>query len=419
MKINIKQLDEEIQKVVLENGLTVYIHKNSKFKNFYANYTLKYGSNDLSYAINNIEHKDPEGIAHFLEHLMFAKEDGDFFDDFTKLGSDANAYTSFEQTSYLFSSSDQFKENLKILIEMVQTSYLTKEKVDKELGIIIEEIEMYLHKPNYVMTFNLLRNLIDQTNYRNDIAGSIESIKQINSEQLNRIFSLFYHPTNATLFISGPIENEIVEFLESIQIIKTDQVKHKVEKKIERLNDSSIKEVNLEIDGIENNKIQVAYKFNLPKDISEELEMEVAIDLFSEYVKSKINEQFNDLIVEGEINNSLKSDYLIGQDINISYFTMTAEKCLILDDYIESCFKDIDLNDIELLKRKKIGREIKVFENSRDVVEFGLDIVTRNIDIDQYYDVLMNLSASNIKDILLDLQNKKIKVFQKTSGKMV
>ena len=160
----------------------------------------------------------PDGIAHFLEHKMFEKEDGDVFQQFSKQGASANAFTSFTRTAYLFSSTSDTEKNLKTLLDMVQEPYFTEKTVEKEKGIIGQEITMYDDNPDWRLYFGVIENMYHHHPVKIDIAGTIESISHITAELLYECYNTFYHPSNMLIFITGPVNpEEIMEFIRADQ----------------------------------------------------------------------------------------------------------------------------------------------------------------------------------------------------------
>ena len=186
------------------SGLKILIMPKAGYTSTYAIFATKYGSIDTM-----IEAKDgsfreiPEGTAHFLEHKLFESEDLDAFERFAKTGASANAYTSFDRTGYLFSCSANFKENLEILLDFVQNPYFTQATVEKEQGIIGQEIDMYKDIPDWEVMFNCLRNMYHNLPVRIDIAGTQESIAQITADMLYDCYNNFYNLNNMVLAIAG------------------------------------------------------------------------------------------------------------------------------------------------------------------------------------------------------------------------
>ncbi|MGM0198266.1 EF-P 5-aminopentanol modification-associated protein YfmH [Enterococcus sp. DIV1314a] len=212
-----EQINETLYEEVLANGLKVYILPKKDFHKTYGLFSTNYGSIDNVFGYKGESLKTvPDGIAHFLEHKLFEKEDGDIFQKFGEQGASANAFTSFTRTSYLFSATDQVKENLLTLLDFVQEPYFTPETVEKEKGIIGQEIQMYQDDPVWRQFFGILNNLYPKHPIHIDIAGTVESIDQITADDLYTCYETFYHPSNMTLFIVGDVNPE--EVLEWIQV---------------------------------------------------------------------------------------------------------------------------------------------------------------------------------------------------------
>src|SRR3954453_11844038 len=207
-KIEFNQIQEEIYHEKLENGLEVFILPKKGFNKTYATFTTKYGSIDNHFMpLEKSEFlKVPDGIAHFLEHKLFEKEDGDVFQQFSKQGASANAFTSFTRTAYLFSSTSNVELNLDTLMDFVQEPYFSEKTVEKEKGIIGQEITMYDDNPDWRLYFGLIQNLYQNHPVKIDIAGTIESISHINKDLLYECYNTFYHPSNMLLFIVGPVD---------------------------------------------------------------------------------------------------------------------------------------------------------------------------------------------------------------------
>lgn len=201
-------LGETLYSETLSNGLRVYLLPKTGFHKSYAVMTTDYGSVDQSFVpLNGTQPvTQPAGIAHFLEHKMFEKADHDAFDTFAHFGGSSNAFTSFTHTSYLFSATHHLKENLETLLDFVQDPYFTEQTVNKEKGIIGQEIQMYEDDPNSRAYFGTIANLYPDQPLADDIAGSIESISQIKPDDLYLAHQTFYHPSNMSLFVVGRLE---------------------------------------------------------------------------------------------------------------------------------------------------------------------------------------------------------------------
>lgn len=201
--------DESYVKAKLPCGLTVYIMEKPQYSSSYAIFGTKYGSIDTRFSKDGGEEIDvPPGIAHYLEHKLFESEDGDAFTKYAKTGASANAFTSFDRTCYLFSCSDRFYENLDILLNFVQSPYFTEETVKKEQGIIGQEIRMYDDSPSWRVMFNLLESMYHCHPVRIDIAGTVESIAEINADLLYKCYETFYNPANMFICIAGNVNTD-------------------------------------------------------------------------------------------------------------------------------------------------------------------------------------------------------------------
>ena len=218
-EIELKGLNEKIYYGTCDNGLPVYMWVNDKVNSVYMTLSVKYGSIDTEFKVKNKTYKVPNGIAHFLEHVKFNEKGGktanDFFD---KLGSDINAFTTFEYTNYQVYSTSHFKDNLDHLLDYVMTPYFTKKLIAKEKGIIIEEAKSGEDNPYNKLYYGMYKDLFHKSKYRNTIVGEIEDIKNIDVDDINLIFDTFYHPKNMMLVITGNFNP-----YEAMQIVKDNQ----------------------------------------------------------------------------------------------------------------------------------------------------------------------------------------------------
>ncbi|HEU3466893.1 TPA: insulinase family protein [Streptococcus pneumoniae] len=216
---------EMIYRTRLSNGLTVALLPKKEFKEVYGSVTVQFGSIDtLVTEIDGDVKKYPAGIAHFLEHKLFEREDSsDLMSAFTSLGADSNAFTSFTKTSYLFSATDHFLENLDLLDELVTSAHFIEASILTEQDIIQQEREMYQDDPDSCLFFSTLANLYPGTPLATDIVGSEESISQINLTNLQENFTKFYKPVNMSLFLVGNFDVERVQdYFESKELKDSD-----------------------------------------------------------------------------------------------------------------------------------------------------------------------------------------------------
>ena len=204
---------EMVYRTRLSNGLTVALLPKKEFKEVYGSVTVQFGSVDtLVTEVDGDVKQYPEGIAHFLEHKLFEREDAsDLMSAFTSLGADSNAFTSFTKTSYLFSATVHFLDNLDLLDELVTSAHFTEDSILREQDIIQQEREMYQDDPDSCLFFSTLANLYPGTPLATDIVGSEESISQINLTNLQENFTRFYKPVNMSLFLVGNFDVDQVQ----------------------------------------------------------------------------------------------------------------------------------------------------------------------------------------------------------------
>lgn len=208
---------ETIFKERLANGLMVFILPRPKFVRTYAVLSTHYGSLDSRFRAFDNEVVDvPPGIAHFLEHKLFEEEDGNVFERFGAFGASVNAFTSYSQTSYLFSTTEKWQECLTTLIDFVNKPHLTAENVEKEKGIIEQELRMYEDHPGQRIHTSLLENLYHKNPVRLDIGGTVESVHQITVEDLLVCYNTFYQPSNMALAVVGNVDpNETLKLIQA------------------------------------------------------------------------------------------------------------------------------------------------------------------------------------------------------------
>lgn len=217
------KVQETIYSETLDNGLDVYVWPKPGFRKTFATFATKYGSVDRRFAVDDeVPVQVPDGIAHFLEHKMFEEPEGDIFATFASNGASANAYTSFDRTVYLFSATDRIKANVATLLDFVQNPYFTDENVDKEKGIIGQEIRMYQDQPDWRVYFGLIDAMYHVHPVHIDIAGTEQSIRDITKETLYTCYRTFYHPQNMAVFVVGGVDPaDMIEWIRANQAAKT------------------------------------------------------------------------------------------------------------------------------------------------------------------------------------------------------
>ena len=225
-KHNIKFFDEEVYEDQLENGLKIFIVPNNRVEDIFVTYTVKYGGCNFPFLIDKKMQKLPSGIAHFLEHKMFEQKNRiEPFTFYSKTGTYCNASTNYYNTSYVFAGNNNFEENLKYLLDFIQDPYFTDENVEKEKGIISQEIKMYDDIPDRLIYERCIYNLLTNHPIRYGIGGKIKDITKITKEDLEKAYKVFYQPSNSFITITGNADPE-----KSINIIKENQKNKRIPK---------------------------------------------------------------------------------------------------------------------------------------------------------------------------------------------
>ena len=205
-KLEFAKVGETMYHEKLENGLNVFVFPKPEFQKGYAFFAANYGGMDMRFCLNGEWHSTPAGVAHYLEHKMFDTEDGNALQELAANGASPNAFTSNDITGYYFDSIEKFEENLRILLSFVSVPWFTQESVDKERGIIGQEIGMIEDDPEWKCFMNLMAALYQHHPIRVSVAGSVESIAKITPETLYACHKAFYDPANMVLCVAGPVD---------------------------------------------------------------------------------------------------------------------------------------------------------------------------------------------------------------------
>lgn len=405
-KISFDQLQEELYHEKLENGLEVYILPKKGFNKTYATFTTKYGSIDNHFVPAGKTElvKVPDGIAHFLEHKLFEKEDGDVFQQFSRQGASANAFTSFTRTAYLFSSTSDVEKNLETLINFVQYPYFSEKTVEKEKGIIGQEIDMYDDNPDWRLYFGAIQNLFENHPVKIDIAGTKESIAEITKDMLYECYHTFYHPSNMLLFIVGPVQvEEIMKQIKDNQAKKTFPSQVEIERNFEsEKEDVSEKKLVLPMN-VHSSKCLVSIKAtNTEKQGEDMLKQELTTNVLLELLFGRSSENYDKLYSNGLIDESFSFDYtqekgfgfaMIGGDTN-NPDQLAAEIQRMLEE--EKSSSKITVESLERTKKKKIGAFLRAVNSPEYIANQFTRYAFNDMNL---FDVVPVLEAIKIEDI--------------------
>jgi predicted Zn-dependent peptidase len=406
-----KLLKEQVYMRRVDPGLEVYVLPKKGYIKKYATYATHFGSVDSRFIVGG-EGKElsvPDGVAHFLEHKLFEDEEGNAFDRFATLGASSNAFTNFNNTAYLFSSTENFEESLELLLDFVQNPYFTEESVEKEKGIIEQEIRMYEDNPQWRLFFNLLAAMYKEHPVRVDIAGTVESIRQIDKDVLYKCYRTFYHPSNMAVFVVGDVDPERV----------LDQVEANVSKRnyqplgeIKRIYPQEPRELEKEYVMqelvVSQPVLNIGFK---ERDLGYEgdrlFKRELVTNLVLDVVFGSSSKLYNELYEEGLIDDEFDAGYVAERDYSHTVVGgETADPNRLFERLVAGIKQaqntGISAETFEHYRRKMMGEFLKSFNSLEFIANNFLAYHFRKINFFDYLDVLQNMTLEDVNSRLTD-----------------
>lgn len=379
-----------------KSGLEIFILPKPEYSGTYAIFGTRYGSVDSEFIVPGETEptKVPDGIAHYLEHKMFDQPDGsNVFDKFSKYGGNANAFTSFNMTAYLFSATSDFEENLKTLLDYVQSPYYTDETVAKEQGIIGQEIRMYDDNPGWKLFFNFINCLYCEHPVKKEIAGTVESIADITADYLYKCYNTFYNLSNMSIVIVGNADVkktvEIIEegikknepFTEPIKRIYPEEPEKIASKYAEK---SMAVSSPMFMMGFKDNDTGFGGKSLLKKNIEITILMRMLFDKGSHIYKK--------LYDMGLINSTFSLDYTMQPDYAFTSLdgeSSDPEKVfeIILDELDKIREEGLDEAAFERAKKVEWGKYIRSYNDIEGYACAFMQLLFMGIDYFDFYDV--------------------------------
>lgn len=391
----------------LPNGLDVYVIPKPGFQQTFAMFTTKYGSIDREFVVPGETEPTvvPDGIAHFLEHKMFEQPDGeDVFNVFANFAASPNAFTAFDITSYLFSCTDNVEENLNVLLNYVQEPYFTDENVEKEKGIIGQEIRMYDDNPGWQVYFNLLRALYEKHPIAIDIAGTVESISEITKETLYKCYNTFYHPSNMVLVVVGDVDPARL-----VQLAQENQGKKGYERQaavVRRMPEEprTVHEARVERPmTVSIPKVQFGYKDTASAGLSgrEMLLNEYATAIGLDALIGKSSPLFNRLYEEGLVDKQFGWSYDVTPFYSHSVFGGNSKDPDRLLSDVQQAFADalekgISEADFTRARNKMIGQVLSLIDSPRMLARYFTTYVTRDANV---FDIIPILEGMTLEQV--------------------
>ena len=408
-------LGEKYYRINHESGLSVYVFPKDRATSC-AIFATEYGSVDnCFYSKEDGKYiKVPEGIAHFLEHKMFDSEDGTNVDDvFSKLSADPNAYTAWEETGYFFTCSENFYESLSLLMKFVLTPYFTKESIEKEQGIIGQEIAMCDDDPYDNCYMNMVRGIYQSNPARLDIAGSAESISKISTELLYKCHKTFYNPSNMVLIASGNIDPDKVLEIVDKELEAADYDKEPcLERKYPKERKSVFEKKTSCVMQVERPMFCIGFKdSDAPSDNGERRRRQIIAELITGMIFASSGRLYSDLFKRG----IMTTPFNYGAEYGKTYsFCYAAGECddpeLLYENtarFIEELKKrGIDQTEFERRRRMMYSSDIKIYDSTWDIANALFD--------NAFWDIDIFSDSETVKQITLEEANEFLKnVFKK------
>ena len=399
-KQTLYNLDIDIYSETLENGLRVFVVPKNDVNNVYATFSTDYGSIQNEFIVNDEMIKVPDGVAHFLEHKVFEQKDGiDPFTFYGKTGSDCNANTSNYKTTYLFVGQEKLKENLNYLLDFVQDPYFTDENVEKEKGIIEQEIKMYQDDQEISSVEKIVYNSFINHPIKIPIIGTIDSINKITKDDLYNCYNTFYNPKNMFVVITGNVNPE-----EAINIVKQNQSK----KEFKKINEIKLKEydepdnVALKEEFLYHNvtipKLLVGYKFNIENVNLDKRTISNFIGIFTDLKFGSTSEFTEKMKQEGIITKDIEFCTIKTDKHLLLILVGETEKQEELLNNIEKQIKDlnISLNEFNRKKKTTISSCIYMTDSIYNLNSFVMNSLILEKEIN--YDIYKHYKDLNYED---------------------
>ncbi len=394
-----------------ESGLKIIISPKPGFTKTCMMFGTSFGSVVNKFTDENgNEISLPDGIAHFLEHKLFESEDGDAFTKYAQTGGNANAYTSFNHTVYYFSCTDKFYENADILLELMQTPYFTKENVEKEQGIIGQEINMYLDNPGWRVFFNMLQAMYSKCPVRIDIAGTVESISHITPELLYDCYNKFYNANTMCISICGDINpDETYNYIKN----KLDRIKPPVyvkptfENEPEKVFQSYISQ-NLDVNipifnlGFKDADIGLSGSDMIKKILIGRITLDLLFGKSSNFY----NKHYN----SGLINDSFELEYVCEKEFSHSIISGEANnpedvKKAVLEE-IKNAIDNINSDDFNRQKIIAKSSHIRSFNSPENVASANLEAMFNDFDNFEFNNILDSITIEDINNQLKTMKEE-------------
>lgn len=402
-KIHNDFFDEDFYIEKLDNGLEVVIFNKKDFLTTACAFATSYGALDTDEVLDGKEYHFHPGVAHFLEHKLFESEDKNIFEEFSNMGCNVNAFTSYHETVYYFSTTNkEIKEPLNLLLDFVQKLDITDENVEKEKGIICQELAMYMQNPDSRLLQETYRSLYHNYPLKYDIGGDEISVNAISKDELDLCYKINYHPNNMVLLIVSPLDvNYLMDIVKENQSKKYFDEQKDVKALLIDEDDSVVrKEFSFEMDI---NKPKHVYALKLKpnfKDSDDIVYKQWCLDLYLKAHFSSINKDYQEWLNKGLINDYFGYEVDFDKDYAYILFYNESEEDNIKELVDNELKKDLITEEIlTSIKRRYIGNS---FDTLNDVESFDTGYVrdyVNGIDYFKSIEILTNISLDDLKAV--------------------
>ena len=401
-------LREKYFKYTHSCGLDIYVFP-KKLSSTYALLGTRYGSIDNSFASPDSQGvtEVPDGVAHFLEHKLFANEDGsDAFEHFSALGADANAYTSFNKTAYIFSCTDSFSDSLEVLIDFVYHPYFTEESIKKERGIIAQEIRMYEDYPGEACYYGMLEGLYEFHSIKRNICGTVESIEQISPNLLYDCFSTFYNPSNMVLIVCGDVSpDSVIETIDK-------HLPRKVEgPDIIKVPNQSLEEPSAFLPRktksmkVSKPIFNIGIKdIDIPSSPKERQRKDAAMSILNEMLFARAGSFYSELFENGMISPEMSYCYTISSSFAFTSIAGEADDpeavFVKMKDYLRKLSTEgLSIEDFERGKKVMYAEFVKEFDSTENIANLMFSFIADGYELFDYTDVILNTKFEDVCEL--------------------
>ena len=403
-KIISELLDGRYFKYRTGNGLNVLVYEMPEKSSVSAQLSIGFGSADTKIYRYGTPDVLPDGTAHFLEHKMFENNGEDIFSLFADIGASANAYTTFNRTTFVFrSGNDEYKNALKILLNTISEPRFSNEGVEKEKSIISDEIRMYLDDPSWRASFGLFKNLYHNISINSDIAGSEKSIKKIDADILLDCFNSFYQPENMVLAVCGCVQHEEV-FLIAENYFCTRNADMKLSIRSSDEPASIIRKRSKTDMNVSMPLFCFGYKERC-LDKFESMKTELLMDIVLDLIAGESTDLFKNLYEMNLINDSFGSGFYSGNEYVCTFFEGETPYPYKVRDQIKNRIQKIKTNGFrkELFEeraRASVGGYISLFDSPGSVVGSMVSCHFKKADLYDIIQFVNRMDISSANDLL-------------------